>query len=42
MDKFAPEERMMPKPGGVLWVKAIAEDGTFGWLVPPSRSSPSA
>ena len=20
----------MPKPGGVIWVKAIAEDGTFG------------
>ena len=30
MDKFAPEERIMPKPGGVIWVKAIAEDGTFG------------
>ena len=30
MDKFAPEERLMPKPGGVIWVKAIAEDGTFG------------
>ena len=20
----------MPKPGGMIWVKAIAEDGTFG------------
>ncbi|MCE2447971.1 MAG: hypothetical protein J4F35_06170 [Candidatus Latescibacteria bacterium] len=30
MDKFAPEERLMPKPGGTIWVKAIAEDGTFG------------
>ena len=30
MDKFPVESRGAPKPGGVIWVKAIADDGTFG------------
>ena len=30
MDKFPLANRGAPKPGGVIWIKAIADDGTFG------------